>query len=551
MPTVAQLIGGAGTGKTAELLRVLDKVIETGLVVDPLAVGFVSFTRAARREASSRAADRFGDRPEALERRGWFRTLHAVCHKQLGVGKELIAPDKEGREWLRDAFQEDVNVAGRLNETDYGEPFGGEDGDADRALRLWQTARNRLEPLGEAQRRAADCDERTPSLEYCRRIVDMYETSKRLDHRLDFTDMLARFAGWYLSPDGPERCEPDGEVPRLKVWFLDEVQDSSPLLHAVERRLISTDECQWAYIAGDPFQSIFQWAGADPKCFLNWPHAKQRIMPRSYRCPNEILALGERVLSECSDYWDRGIAPADHEGAVETASFGDPWIEDVDPRQEWLLLARTNQHVRRLTDMLDERDVPWLSTKGGGKWHAPVRGAVCNALTTLEKGGPIDGGEWRQILDHVHSKHNGDVLLVRGTKKRFKEHPDPQDAFPWVMVGDLEQLGATPAMIAAVRAGLWRTWVKGAEDREAAVQRWGQEAVDDPKIRVSTVHGAKGLEADNVALLTTTSLPCSRSAETQEGFDEEARVAYVGVTRARRRLVLINEPGTRHKWQLT
>ena len=64
----ARLIGGAGTGKTTELMAIMDKLLARE--IGPLEVGFCSFTRAARREAATRAADRFGVPVPVLEREG-------------------------------------------------------------------------------------------------------------------------------------------------------------------------------------------------------------------------------------------------------------------------------------------------------------------------------------------------------------------------------------------------------------------------------------------------------------------------------------------------
>ena len=65
-------------------------------------------------------------------------------------------------------------------------------------------------------------------------------------------------------------------------------------------------------------------------------------------------------------------------------------------------------------------------------------------------------------------------------------------------------------------------------------------------MRVGTIHSVKGAEADNVALLTTTSNRVDAGNDDALQHDEECRIAYVGVTRTRRNLYVINEgrPGT-------
>ena len=253
-----------------------------------------------------------------------------------------------------------------------------------------------------------------------------------------------------------------------------------------------------------------------------------------------VLALAERVLSRCSDYWDRRITPAEHEGDCETATKLDDL--GLDPRDDWLLLSRTNYLAGKFGDYLDRNGIPWVSTRGGGRWNAPVRSAAIQALRNLEAGAPIDGGEWRQVLKYLQSRENGDQLLTRGTKKRFADMEDAQTQYPWVMRHDLTELGATEALIAGIKRGKWQQWIEGAADYTQAVDRWGAEAVAKPGIRVGTIHSAKGAEADNVMVCTTLSGPCIRGAETPEGHDEQQRVFYVGVSRARRRLVILNDP---------
>ena len=78
----------------------------------------------------------------------------------------------------------------------------------------------------------------------------------------------------------------------MGAWLFDEQQDASPLLDAVCRRLVSAPSVRWCYVVGDPFQAIYGFAGSSAECFLGWPVAKERIMPKSYRCPKPILELG-------------------------------------------------------------------------------------------------------------------------------------------------------------------------------------------------------------------------------------------------------------------
>ena len=81
---------------------------------------------------------------------------------------------------------------------------------------------------------------------------------------------------------------------------------------------------------------------------------------------------------------------------------------------------------------------------------------------------------------------------------------------------------------------------RGEEWRRHA-EKWGSDLASNSKIRVGTVHSVKGMEADNVALLTTIGKRVVQGMEDADQHDEEHRIAYVGVTRTRRNLYVINE----------
>lgn len=542
MTTIARIIGGAGTGKTTRLLDLMGRTIEAG-GVDPTDIGFVSFTRAARAEAAGRAAEQFGIPRHQLEAAGWFRTLHSVCKRVLGVGGELLAGRAADRKWIGDALNEQVTGSASDDDNALGASGAFETGgEADLALRIWDVSRSRCESLRDSHARMCHADGRAPAYDYCLSVAERYEQAKRLDHRVDFTDLLALVGGWRFTPSGgPERVEPDGELPELPIWFFDEQQDTSRLLDSVCRRLIDT--AKWVYVVGDPFQGIFSWAGAEPNLFLSWAASKQEILRTSYRCPAPILDLGEEIIRECSDYFDRGIKPTDKPGDVDAMHVATA-IREVDPTQSWLLLARTNFQARRLAHWLDKLGIPWAPNRGAGGWNAPVRNEALIALHTLQRGGPIDGGQWVQVLKLLPSKVDGEELLVWGTKARWAEMDRPAEQFAWVQLSDERfptDMGSTLALTAAIRSGRWLNFIEGADKFSAAIDQWGEDVVTKPRVKIGTIHSAKGQEADNVLWLTTTSQQVARGQETQEGIDAEQRVSYVAATRARERLIVARE----------
>ncbi len=547
-PQVAQLIGGAGTGKTSELLRIMEKLIDTG--IDPFQIGFISFTKAARAEAAGRAAEQFGVSQKALQEEGWFRTIHSICYKTLKIGKELLAGNAEARKWIESALNQTVGTATAID-TKTGESLGGylaaevfeSSTDAGKALMIWDSTRSRLGTLKESWEISNLADPNLPGFEWCCKVIRQYEQAKRIDGRVDFTDMCGQFSGWHFRIDGPEKIEPEGYLPALPVYFHDEMQDSSALLDSVFRRLVSVPQCKYVYLSGDPFQSIFHFSGADPSCFLGWggDGAKRRVMKKSYRCPKPILQLGEMILRDCSDYWDREIEPADHDGVIDTIRWRKHVVWDIDPSESWLLIARTNFHANRLASALRHAGIPWIPTKGKGGWNSPNKQDGLNCLYNLEKGWPIGGEWWRRAIKLLPSEYNGVELLTRGTKTKYSKKEN-YEKLGTIQAHEIENIGATEALVEMFRTREWRRVVEGGQDYGSAVDRWGIDVVQKPKVRVGTIHSVKGAEADNVLYLTTTAKAITAGQNDVSGADAERRVEYVAVTRARKRLIVAVEP---------
>lgn len=532
MTKVARLIGGAGTGKTTELMAIMDKLLDRE--IGPLEIGFCSFTRAARREAATRAADRFGVPVPILEREGWFRTIHSVAYNVLSIGSELLAGDSaKTREWFRESFGEDVILDERDSFT---EPTRGSRIEV--ILSIWGAARSRLTSFADQWDRVNAVDNSIPDMADCKSVVDHYELSKRVDGRVDFADILGKFAGREFHIDGPTGASPYGEVPDVPVWIFDEQQDVTPLLDLVARRLAAGPSTRYVYLAGDPFQSIYSFAGADGSLFLNWDADQERIMDKSYRCPDQILALGEDVLRGCSNYFDREIRPADHDGYVLDAWMPGT-LDAVDPSVDTLILARTNYLAKTAAAQLTARGIPWVGTRGSAAWLSRKKQEGMEALGKLADGDSITLEGWKRILDMIPAKD----LLERGTKTRIlvdKEEPEGESVNLW----GLARWGATPALVDRIARNDWATLSEGGELFLRAVSRWGYKDSLDPQVRVGTIHSVKGMEADRVTLISKSSRRCSESERTPWGADEERRVAYVGITRARHRLTIARPTGS-------
>jgi DNA helicase-2/ATP-dependent DNA helicase PcrA len=538
--TVARLIGGAGTGKTTELLRIMDQVLPA-IGNDPLRLGFASFTRAARAEAVGRAAAAWGVEEALLAREGWFRTIHSICYRLAGVqANQMVTNSEADLEWISN------EIGARLCAT-YDEDTGtmrySGDGDAAVALNCWSLARVTLRSLDEVVRRLSSCDANVPAYGSVLSIAKRYEIAKRTHDRIDYTDLLYRPLSLGHDPEnGPYNIGEMATPPDVAVWMFDEQQDASPLLDMVCKWLTSAPSVRWAYVVGDPFQAVYGFAGSSSETFLGWPVSKQRIMPKSYRCAKPILDLGEQCLRRMRrGYFDRCIAPADHDGKVSRVSGLEAAVSGVNPEEDWLLIARTNFQANRIAAAMHEAGKPVRRTTSGDT--PTIRSQGLAALYRLEQGEAISGSEWRRAVALLPSTNKArEKMLIRGAKTRW-DNAEESKAIDAIYPNDesLTAAGATPRLLEVIRSGDWASLVDDGQRWRAAARRHGIELASAPRCRVGTIHSVKGAEADNVLLLTTTSKRVANGTEDELQADEECRIAYVAVTRARHNLCIVED----------
>jgi len=540
-PQVFRQIGGAGTGKTRYILDSLTQArAELGLSTEE--IGFATFTRAGRAEISERAADAWGVQPEALNKHGWFRTAHSMCHRACEIEDgELITDD----DWISEAMGVQVSV--KLDAKGERTYLAGRDGDnaVQHALSAWELSRNMLVPVTEILNLKRRVEQRVPSDNETQRIVEKYEDSKRVAGRIDFTDLIAQFAGIRFSFGGYQNCDPRGGPPEeLRVLAIDEAQDSSRLVDLVCRRLASGPKMERVWICGDPYQSIHGFAGGDYRHFLSWD-AIEGTMPQSYRCPSEILELGERCLRRMkSGYRNRGIRPAREGGIINQISSAGDAISMLSADSSALILGRCGFSLAEYEEQLRARGLPYIWVD---KTQATTSLVAYRCLWDLGHGEAVLGEEFTQAVKIIPQSLEGVEMLRRGEKAAWtsgkRRHID------WVLPEDdhMSSVGLSPALISMIRGGEWDKCIEAKSRRKASAwlrvaSRHGPEIASNPSIRLSTIHSAKGLEADKVILSTISSKATENSrSQIKESYDEECRIAYVAVTRAREEVSVVRD----------
>jgi superfamily I DNA/RNA helicase len=260
------------------------------------------------------------------------------------------------------------------------------------------------------------------------------------------------------------------------------------------------------------------------------------------------MALGERCLQRLPEYWDRGIAPADHDGVVEESENYEDDLADIDPREETLVIARTNRHVKNIAAILDDIGIPFRRTKSRGETLNRDLGMA--GLWKLQHGEAASAEEWTQAIDLLPSKTlDGRTWLTRGSKSSWNKGLKEQ--FDYIFPEEIERLGATVHLQEAIKSGAWGGLCDGGTKWANAAKRWGVEVVEKPLVKIGTIHSVKGMEASKVIVLTSVGRRTRESEESDERrFAEERRIEYVACTRAKHRLVVAHDPRERYRMEL-
>jgi DNA helicase-2/ATP-dependent DNA helicase PcrA len=496
LPSHAQIIlGPPGTGKTSTLLGLMEDELEKG--TEPRRIGFFTFTKKAVNEGKERAMNKFNIANKDLP---FFRTLHSLAFRQLGLTRESVI----SRSDIIDLNERlNLRLTGKTT-SDEGHLFGMTHDD--RLAFIENLARMRSVPLEQQWHEVEDAVGWF-ELERFAKGLRLFKEDRLL---VDYTDMLEQFIK-------------QGDVPTLDVMFVDEAQDLSPLQWAVVRKL--AEKATRIYVAGDDDQAIYKWAGADVD-YLIQNSKDALILKQSYRVPAAVHKIAKQCIGQVRSRIYKEWNPRKEEGLVRW----EPTIELIDMEEgEWLVLARTNY----LLEEIDEycRNEGWFFEIKGRTSISEAKVRAVIHWERLRRGRTVSLNECANILRYVKVEKPKKLELLDNTLtlqyQDLKNHfPDLPDG-PWYDVFNL----LSPKEISYIRAMLRR----------------GEKITKQPRIRLSTIHAAKGGEATNVVLLTDITTRVYKNY--QQNPDDENRVFYVGITRTKENLYLI-EPKTTRCYQM-
>ncbi|MCL3819965.1 ATP-dependent DNA helicase UvrD2 [Aeromicrobium wangtongii] len=515
------VIAGAGTGKTRAITHRMAYGVATG-VYKPTEVLAVTFTTKAANEMRVRLRDLGAEGVQA-------RTFHSAALRQA----RYFWPHVYGGEFpevTQSKFAlvaEAVRRLGKRADTPLLRDLSAEIEWA-KVSNIVPTAY--ADAAGPARREVAELSPGEVA-----NVLAAYEEVKRERGRIDMEDILLVTAA-ILADD--ERIA--ARVRQQYRWFVvDEFQDVNPLQSTLLELWLGgrDDIC----VVGDPRQTIYSFAGASPKILASFARrheGAQRIeLVRNYRSTPQIVAAANAVFARTPTTGDIRLQsqqepgdPVSYIGYPDEPAEANAVASEIAllhrrgvPYREMAILFRINAQSEAFEEALGEHGIPYVMRGATGFFNRPE---VRQAVTLLRGSARAQEAEG---TDLVH-----DVRAILSTMGHTDEPPSGAGAVRdrWEslhaivsMASDLAEARPTAGMTELV------------SDLDRRIEQAHAPAADG--VTLATLHSAKGLEWDAVFCVGMhEGMMPSIHADTPEMVEEERRLFYVGVTRARHDLMI-------------
>lgn len=567
------VLAGPGSGKTTVITKRTEYLIKKHKV-NPEEILVITFSKAASKEMRERF-----HRLNPEERYPvTFGTFHGIYYGILKWAYKLDAKNIFSEE---EKFQLLYQIVEQCSlemedEKDFIQDLAGE---------ISVIKNNQLEM---SAYESHSCD-----TELFRKIYEQYEKERNAKRKLDFDDMLVLTYQLFVKrPDILRMWQK-----KYKYILVDEFQDVNQVQYDVIRMLAAPEHN--LFIVGDDDQSIYQFRGARPDIMLNFPNdypdTKQYILDVNYRSTKAIVNGAARVICHNKNRFEKNIVTLNEQGApvhiqevkhpIEESKYVLKEIQNAQiqgvPARQIAVLFRTNIEARTLVETFMEHNVPFQMKEHFPNLYEHFIGR--NLITYMKMAlGDRTRKSFLEIMNRPNryigrdSVDKGEITfeMLRkfyGDKEWMLDRIDqfevdlriigrmaPYGAIQYIRkhVGYDEFLAEYAAkrkmkleelndvlMEIAERAKNYKTieeWFAHIEEYSRELRRQA-EYRNDKRDAVSfmTMHGAKGLEFDTVFIVgANEGVSPYKKAETKEELEEERRMFYVAMTRAKRKLVI-------------
>ncbi|NCB91293.1 MAG: ATP-dependent helicase [Clostridia bacterium] len=567
------VLAGPGSGKTAVITHRTQKLIQEYQVA-PSSILVVTFTKAAARQMKERFLNLTGEKNTAVTFGTFHGIFYAILRQAYGITSKNIASEDEKYRILKELLHKtsmDVDDENDLIES---------------LSREISMVKNERIPLSHYY--SASC----PDEEF-RRIYENYERILHGRRLLDFDDLMVYcYKLFQKHPDILAAWQK-----KFRYILIDEFQDVNQIQYDIVRLLALPENN--LFLVGDDDQSIYRFRGAKPEIMLHvpkdYPGMEQLILKQNYRCSGEIVEKSQNLIRWNDARFDKQLETENPKGKViecrtfENESEETSWmiksiqkdLEEGCPCREIAVLFRTNVGSRMSVERMMEYNLPftmrdvlpnlyehWLARNMvsymklamGGRGRSDFLAIMNRPNRYLsreafyEKEMPFEilyqfyeGKEW--MCDRIE-KFEHDIKIMKnmnpyaainyirygiGYDEYLKEYAD----YRRIKVDELYDI-LREIQESAKGYQTYQEWFDYMEEyKEKLKEHADRIRLQTEAVTISTLHSAKGLEFERVYILDVNegSIPYHKAVLDVE-IEEERRMFYVGMTRAKKELHL-------------
>ncbi|WP_406692601.1 ATP-dependent DNA helicase UvrD2 [Saccharopolyspora sp. ID03-671] len=515
------VLAGAGTGKTRTITHRIAYLVQRGLVT-PRQVLAVTFTARAAGEMRTRLRELGAAGVQA-------QTFHAAAFRQLRYFWPRVH-DMAMWQLTDNKFRLVMQAANRLGLSTEREDVRDLAGEIE-----W--AKSSLISPEQYPAAAQQAGRETPILpELIAKAFAGYERIKSGAQMLDFDDLLLHIAA--ILEDREDVAEEFRS--QYRSFVVDEYQDVNPLqARVLDAWVGNRDDLT---VVGDANQTIYSFAGASPKWLINfprkYPEATVVRLERDYRSTPQVVGLANQVIGAARErpagtrlklVGQRPDGPrpdfAEYDDETDEADAIARKVAQLAkrgvPLSEIAILFRVNAQSEVYEKALSDAEIPY-QVRGGERFFA--RAEIRQAMATLR----------------TAIARDTDATDLPGTVRELLAEVGLTDEPP--AGGSARERWESLIALVELAEGLVGTVPDADLQRYVAELDARAEAQHPPTVEgvtLASLHAAKGLEWDAVFLagLVEGTLPIQH-ADTDAAVEEERRLLYVGVTRAREHLHL-------------
>ena len=521
------VLAGPGSGKTSVIVERTAHMIQEGKI-PASSVLVVTFSRAAAVEMKERFL-----KFTSVQRTGvTFGTFHGVFYGILkqayGLNGGNILSEEEKYAILRELV---VNCAAEQSqEGDFVEDIAKE-------ISVVKGGRIALEHYY-----SSCCPD-----EVFRQIFQGYRKVLNERRKLDFDDMLLSCY---------ELLKKRKDI--LSAWqkkfhyiLVDEFQDINHLQYDIVKMLAAPENN--LFVVGDDDQSIYHFRGARPEIMLNFPedfkNAETVILNINYRCSGNILDTAMKVINYNENRYAKKLSTPNEPGEpVQIKEFRNPRdeymavagllrnrMEEGDNIEDTALLFRTNQETEGLVAALMEYGVPFtmkeklpnVDFKALEEFYKD-KDWMCDRITTMET-------HLRILKTMAPYAAINFIRNGMGYEEYLQEYARYRKIKPEELMETLNRIHESARGMKTLEE--WMAYMD--EYTRKLEEQAKKQDVKREGVVISTLHAVKGLEYDNVYIMNVNegSMPY-RKAVLEAHLEEERRLFYVGMTRAKKKLCL-------------